>query len=67
ATASDIIGLMTLVQDEVRGRTGITLLSEVRLVGFTDAVIARFADSSHESVDVRAARSDISRRLGERS
>ena len=67
ATASDIIGLMTLVQDQVRESTGITLLSEVRLVGFADAVIARFADSSHETVGIRAARSAMARRLGEQS
>lgn len=66
ATAGDIVGLMSMVQDEVRGTTGVTLLSEVKLVGFDDSVATRFADTVHESVEVRDARSALSRRLGER-
>jgi len=65
ATAADVVNLMTTVQDEVRAATGTVLRSEVRLVGFGEDIITRFADAAHESDDLRDARAAISRRLGE--
>ena len=65
ATAADVVALMELVQDEVRRRTGILLHSEVRLVGFGDDTVGRFADRAHEADKVGDARAGIARRLGE--
>lgn len=65
ATAADVIDLMSTVQDEVRTATGTVLRSEVRLIGFGEDVIARFADAAHESDEVRDARAAISVQLGE--
>ena len=66
ATAADVVGLMAAVQDAVRDRTGITLRSEVRLVGFDDRVVRRFTDPGHGADGVAAARGAIAARLGER-
>ncbi len=65
ATAADVVALMEAVQDSVRDRTGITLRSEVRMVGFGPAVAARFAGTAHEEPEVAGARDALARRLGE--
>ena len=67
AAAADVIGLMTVVQESVAAATGITLRSEVRLVGFGADVSARFAGTAHVSGDVDSARSALAFRLGESS
>ena len=65
ATAADVVALMEAVQDTVRDRTGITLRSEVRMVGFGPAVSARFAGTAHEEPGVAEARRALAHRLGE--
>ena len=67
AAAADVIGLMAVVQESVAAATGITLRSEVRLVGFGADVSARFAGTTHASGDVDSARSALASRLGESS
>ncbi len=49
ATASDIVAVMTHVQDAVRQAHGVVLRSEVRLVGFDGSTVARFGDETHVS------------------
>ena len=49
ATAADIIAVMAQVQDAVAQEHGVVLRSEVRLVGFDDATVARFGDETHVS------------------
>lgn len=49
ATAADIIAVMSRVQDAVAQEHGVVLRSEVRLVGFDDATVARFGDETHAS------------------
>lgn len=65
ATANDIVTLMEKVQDDVRRIHGVTLRSEVRLVGFDPETTARFADPTHDEPDRVAARSRLSVLLGE--
>lgn len=57
ATASDIVAVMTHVQDVVLSHHGILLRSEVCLLGFDETVTHRFADPRHTDLDrVDAAR-----------
>jgi UDP-N-acetylmuramate dehydrogenase len=57
ATASDIIGVMSHVQDRVAEELGVVLRSEVRLVGFDDEVVARFGGSHHSgAANIEACR-----------
>lgn len=65
ATASDIVAVMSDVQDAVRNTHGVVLRSEVRMVGFGEDVVARFAAEGHADGPVIAAAAAIARRLGE--
>ena len=65
ATASDIVAVMTHVQRVVEESVGVILRSEVRLVGFSHDVEARFKDMRHDQADFVAARHAISTVLGE--
>ena len=65
ASAADVVNVMIAVQDSVRERTGITLRSEVRLVGFGADVVDRFADRGHVAPEVAAVRESLCARLGE--
>lgn len=49
--ADDVVSLMCEVQDEVSRRHGITMRSEVRLIGFGSDVVGRFAVHEHYGVD----------------
>jgi UDP-N-acetylmuramate dehydrogenase len=51
ATASDIVAVMSHVQDTVMNQHGVLLRSEVCLLGFDDTVMARFADPRHADSD----------------
>lgn len=51
ATASDIIAVMSHVQDTVLKQHGVLLRSEVCLLGFDDEVMSRFADPRHTDSD----------------
>jgi UDP-N-acetylmuramate dehydrogenase len=43
--ADDVLALMCEVQDAVREHHGIVMRSEIKLVGFEESVVSRFADS----------------------
>ncbi|NBR00593.1 MAG: FAD-binding protein, partial [Actinobacteria bacterium] len=58
ATADQILVLMGEMQDAVRERTGITLRSEVRMVGFDAQSTARFA-AGHDAPAVTGAREHL--------
>lgn len=66
ATAEQILALMGEMQDAVRARTGITLRSEVRMVGFDAQSTARFA-AGHDAPAVTGAREHLRDLLGETS
>jgi len=66
ATADQILVLMGEMQDAVRERTGITLRSEVRMVGFDAQSTARFA-AGHDAPAVTGAREHLRDLLGETS
>jgi UDP-N-acetylmuramate dehydrogenase len=61
AKSQDIIDVMSHVQSVVREKHGVTLYSEVVLVGFDAAVMSRFSDPRHGGNE----RVDASRRLAE--
>jgi UDP-N-acetylmuramate dehydrogenase len=63
--AADIIEVMTLVQRAVSERHGVTLRSEVCLVGFDSEVTERFADPRHGSPERVEARSRLAGLMGE--
>lgn len=63
--ASDIIEVMTEVQRRVEHAHGVVLRSEVRLLGFSSDVEARFADSSHESSERVEARARLQIVMGD--
>lgn len=65
ATAADVVELMSKVQDKVRAAHGVTLRSEVRLVGFAPSVHERFADKRHDEPDRIVARTRLARLLGD--
>ena len=65
ATSSDVIGVMTKVQDAVREKFGVELRSEVRLVGFPAATVGRFAAHSHSDPAVSSASAGLADLLGE--
>ncbi len=65
ATAGDIVGLMTRVQDEVRRVHGVDLRSEVRLVGFDDDTTSRFSDPRHRAGGLASAAGALRDALGE--
>ncbi|MEY4366096.1 MAG: UDP-N-acetylenolpyruvoylglucosamine reductase [Actinomycetota bacterium] len=56
ASASDVLGLMMLVQDRVLAATGRRLASETRLVGFPPADTARFRREDGAGPSVALAR-----------
>jgi UDP-N-acetylmuramate dehydrogenase len=51
ATASDIVAVMSHVQDTVLDKHGILLRSEVCLLGFDEVIMDRFADPRHGDTD----------------
>lgn len=65
ATAADIIGVMSHVQDVVKSVHGVVLRSEVRLVGFPHDVVSRFAETGHESREKLAAQDHLRELLGD--
>ena len=65
ATAADIVALMVEIQDGVRRAHGVTLRSEVRLVGFDGATAARFADPRHDESERVASRARLAALLGD--
>lgn len=65
ATAADIIGVMTHVQDVVKSVHGVVLRSEVRLVGFPQDVVSRFAETGHESREKLVAQDHLRELLGD--
>lgn len=64
-TAADVISLMSHVQDAVREQTGITLRSEVQLVGFDTATADRFAGSQHHDESVSRKRDALAAMMGD--
>jgi UDP-N-acetylmuramate dehydrogenase len=66
ATANDIVSVMTHVQEEVQRQHGVTLRSEVRLVGFDSSVSLRFSDRLHNDSGNLEARLRLRALLGER-
>lgn len=66
-TAGDIIGVMRHVQQTVATVSGVTLRSEVQLLGFDDDVARTFSDPRHEATDRQASRGNLARLLGEES
>lgn len=65
ATASDVLEVMRHVQAVVMDKFGITLRSEVRLVGFDAEIAEQFSDRLHDSADNASARRRLSVELGE--
>lgn len=65
ATAADIVGLMTRVQDEVLRVHDVVLRSEVRLVGFDHDTTSRFSDPRHRSGGLASAAGALRDVLGE--
>lgn len=57
--SDDVVALMTLVQETVRERTGVSMRSEVRLLGFSGDVEARFIDPQRVEPTVVAAESRL--------
>lgn len=57
--ASDVVELMTEVQLRVKESTGITMRSEIRLVGFAADVEARFQDPHRNDASVRDAETKL--------
>jgi hypothetical protein len=51
ATASDIVAVMSHVQDTVMKQHGVLLRSEVCLLGFDEETMGRFADPRHTDPD----------------
>lgn len=64
-SAGDIIRLMQRVQSVVAETAGVTLRSEVQLLGFDDETMRQFADPRHESADRQSARARLALVLGE--
>lgn len=64
-SASDIIDVMRHVQTTVAGRCGVTLRSEVQLLGFEREITGLFADPRHDEPDRLGAREVLRRILGE--
>lgn len=65
ATARDIVMVMQHVQDVVADKHGVTLRSEVRLVGFDSSVSQRFSDELHDNKVNSAARRKLCELLGD--
>ena len=65
ATAADVIAVMTAVQDGVENACGVTLRSEVRMVGFPAAIAGRFQAHDHAEGAVADAAAELRTGLGE--
>jgi UDP-N-acetylmuramate dehydrogenase len=65
ATALDIVNVMSHVQTKVEEAHGITLRSEVCLLGFPSDIVDRFADPTHHSAEKVQAREHLGKLLGE--
>ena len=65
ATASDVVAVMSHVQERVSTELGITLLSEVRLVGFDDDVVERFGGSRHPGPGAAEACTELCGLMGD--
>ena len=65
ASAADVLAVMSHVQAVVADQHGVTLRSEVRLVGFDASVSAQFSDVLHDNADNASARHRLSVELGE--
>jgi UDP-N-acetylmuramate dehydrogenase len=65
ATALDIVKVMSSVQTAVREAHGITLRSEVCLLGFPSEIVDQFADPTHHDAEKVRARKHLSALLGD--
>ena len=65
ASANDVLAVMRHVQSVVAETHGVTLRSEVRLVGFDSSVSSQFSDELHDSSDNTIARDRLCTALGE--
>ena len=65
ATASDIVAVMSHVQDTVMQQHGVLLRSEVCLLGFDESIMSRFADPRHADADRVNASLALGRLMGE--
>jgi UDP-N-acetylmuramate dehydrogenase len=65
ASASDIIAVMSHVQDTVLNTHGVLLRSEVCLLGFDEAILNRFADPRHGDPDRKEASNALALVMGD--
>lgn len=65
ATALDIVNVMSRVQSSVEETHGITLRSEVCLLGFSSDIVDRFADPTHHSAEKMQAREHLGKLVGD--
>jgi len=65
ATASDIVAVMSHVQETVMQEKGVLLRSEVCLLGFDEGIAQRFADPRHSDTDRVLAMQAIMQLMGE--
>jgi UDP-N-acetylmuramate dehydrogenase len=65
ATASDIVAVMSHVQDTVLKTHGVLLRSEVCLLGFDEAIMNRFADPRHSDPDRKEASDALALLMGD--
>ena len=65
ATASDVVAVMSHVQDTVMQQHGVLLRSEVCLLGFDESIMSRFADPRHTDPDRVNASLSLGRLMGD--
>lgn len=65
ASASDVFELMCAVHDAVHDAAGVSLRSEIRLVGFDPSSVARFVDDGHLGPRHDAARLALAATMGD--
>ena len=65
AKASDIVAVMSHVQDTVMQQHGVLLRSEVCLLGFDESIMSRFADPRHTDPDRVNASLALGRLMGD--
>lgn len=58
-SADDVVALMCQVQEAVSAHCGVTMRSEIRLVGFGDEISARFLGQDHHDPTVMAVASKL--------
>lgn len=63
--SSDVVAVMSGVQEAVQKATGVVLRSEVKLVGFDAETERQFADGGHESAGIEGLRLALCAQLGE--